>query len=143
LELAPERLHVVVSTRGEPELALPLRRARGTAAELGAEELRLDDDETAAVLRHVLGEGARKLDAEAVARRTEGWPAGVYLAALAAQAAPDAAEARDVSDYLRLELLDAQEDERLRSFLLETSVLERLGAPVCDVLLRRRDSGAT
>src|SRR4029078_7538249 len=64
LELAPERLHVVVSTRGEPELALPLRRARGTAAAIGAEELRLDADETAAVLRHVLGEGARKLDAE-------------------------------------------------------------------------------
>ena len=143
LELAPERLHVVVSTRGEPELALPLRRARGTAAELGAHELRLDADETAAILRDMLGEGARELDAEALVRRTEGWPAGVYLAALAAQAAPDADEARDVSDYLRLELLDAQGDERLRSFLLETSVLERLGAPVCDALLHRRDSGVT
>ena len=85
----------------------------------------------------------------AVARRTEGWPAGVYLAALAARAAPEPAEAlagfsgaaRDVSDYLRLELLDAQRDETLRSFLLETSVLERLSAPLCDALLRRRDSG--
>jgi LuxR family maltose regulon positive regulatory protein len=91
------------------------------------------------------------VDVAAVARRTEGWPAGVYLAALAARAAPVPAEAlagfsgaaRDVSDYLRLELLDAQRDATLRSFLLETSVLERLSAPLCDALLRRRDSGPT
>jgi ATP/maltotriose-dependent transcriptional regulator MalT len=139
LELAPETLHVVVSTRGEPELGLPLRRARGTVAELGARELGLDGDETAAVLRHVLGDRATDVDADAVARRTEGWPAAVYLAALAA---PDGDEARDVADYLRLELLGAQEEETLRAFLLETSVLERLTASVCDELLRRRDSAA-
>jgi LuxR family maltose regulon positive regulatory protein len=151
LELAPETLHVVVSTRGEPELALPLRRARGTAAELGAGELRLDRDETADVLRGTLGAAAIEVDADAVARRTEGWPAAVYLAALAAQAAQDPAEAiaafsgagRDVSDYLRLELLEAQRGDRLRMFLLETSVLERLTAPLCDALLHRRESGAT
>jgi ATP/maltotriose-dependent transcriptional regulator MalT len=151
LELAPETLHVVVSTRGEPELALPLRRARGTAAELGVRELRLDVVETAEVVRSALRGRVTDADAKALARRTEGWPAAVYLAALAAQAAPDAAEAlagfsgaaRDVSDYLRLELLDAQRDERLRSFLLETSVLERLTAPLCDELLHRRDSAAT
>jgi LuxR family transcriptional regulator, maltose regulon positive regulatory protein len=151
LELAPETLHVVVSTRGEPALGLALRRARGTAAELGAGELGLDGDETAAVLRSVLGAVARDVDTRAMAERTEGWPAAVYLAALSAQAAPDPAEAlacfsgaaRDVSDYLRLELLDAQPDEVLRSFLLETSVLERLTAPLCDAVLRRRDSGAT
>ena len=141
----------MVSTRREPDLALPLRRARGTAAELGAADLGLDCDETAAVLRSVLGAPATDVDVAAVARRTEGWPAGVYLAALAARTAPVPAEAlagfsgaaRDVSDYLRLELLDAQRDETLRSFLLETSVLERLSAPLCDVLLRRRDSGPT
>ena len=150
LELAPETLHVVVSTRCEPELGLPLRRARGTVTELGACELGLDGDETAAVLRGALGAGATEAAAQAVARRTEGWPAAVYLAALAAQAAPDPAEAlvsfsgaaRDVSDYLRLELLDAQRDEQLRWFLLETSVLERLTASLCDALLHRRDSGA-
>src|SRR5512133_52471 len=151
LDLAPETLHVVVSTRGEPELALPLRRAGGTAAELGVADLGLDCDETAAVLRSVLGAPATDADVAAVSRRTEGWPAGVYLAALAARAAPVPAEAlagfsgaaRDVSDYLRLELLDAQRDETLRSFLLETSVFERLSAPLCDALLRRRDSGPT
>lgn len=151
LEFAPETLRVVVSTRREPELGLPLRRARGTAAELDAGELRLDGDETAAVVRGALGAGATEVDAGAVARRTEGWPAAVYLAALAAQAAPDPARAvdgftgaaRDVSDYLRLELLEAQRDEELRSFLLETSVLEQLTAPLCDALLHRRDSGGT
>src|SRR3954451_7286255 len=150
LDLAPETLHVVVSTRGEPELALPLRRARGTVVELGATELSFDRDETTALLRRALGAAATDVDAAAVARRTEGWPAAVYLAALVAQAAPVPAEAlagfsgatRDLADYLRLELLDAQRDEALRSFLLETSVLERLSAPLCDALLGRRDSGA-
>jgi LuxR family maltose regulon positive regulatory protein len=79
------------------------------------------------------------VDAGAVAHRTEGWPAAVYLAALAA---PDVEEGRGVADYLRLELLDAQRDATLRLFLLETSVLERLSVPMCDELLRRRDSGA-
>jgi LuxR family maltose regulon positive regulatory protein len=150
LELAPDTLHVVVSTRGEPGLALPLRRAGGTAAELGTSELAFDEDETAAVLRRTLGEDTTDADSTGVARRTEGWPAGVYLAALAARAAADPAEAlasfsgsaRDVADYLRLELLDAQRDETLRSFLLESSVLERLSAPLCDALLHRRDSSA-
>jgi LuxR family maltose regulon positive regulatory protein len=143
LELAPETLHVVVSTRGEPDLALPLRRARGMVGELGAVDLRLDEGETAAVLRH----GA---DAASFARRTEGWPAAAYLGALAARNAADPVEAlrsfsgaeRDVADYLRLELLDPQPEE-LRTFLLETSLLERLTVPLCDALLVRRDAEAT
>jgi LuxR family maltose regulon positive regulatory protein len=150
LELVPEELHVVVSTRGEPELGLPLRRARGTVAELGARELALDENETASVLLGALGDRVTRLDVDGVIRCTEGWPAAVYLAALSALAAPDAGRAlaafsgagRDVSDYLRLELLDAQGDETLRSFLLQTSVLERVSAPLCDALLRRRDSAA-
>jgi LuxR family maltose regulon positive regulatory protein len=151
LELVPDTLRVIVSTRGEPDLALPLRRARGTVGELDADALRLDGDEMAAVLHGALGAGATEVDADALARRTEGWPAAVYLAALSAEAAEHPAEAvdgfsgaaRDVSAYLRLELLEAQRDERLRSFLLETSILERLNAPLCDASLHRRDSGAT
>jgi ATP/maltotriose-dependent transcriptional regulator MalT len=133
LDLAPETLHVVVSTRVAPELALPLRRARGAVSELGGDDLRLDEAETAAVLE---GTG---LDAAAVAERTEGWPAGVYLGALARSSTGS----REVSDYLRLELLDEQPDAELRSFLLETSLLERLTAPLCDAFLGRRDSEAT
>jgi LuxR family maltose regulon positive regulatory protein len=151
LDHAPETLHVVVSTRCEPELALPLRRVRGGVAELPADELRFDTDETAAVLGGILGGRTTTTDAAALAERTEGWPAGVYLAALAARAAPRPADAlacfsgasREVSDYLRLELLDAQPNDALRSFLLETSVLERLSGPLCDALLRRLDSAAT
>lgn len=143
LELAPETLHVVVSTRVAPDLALPRRRARGTVGELGAADLRLDEDETAAVLR-------QGVDAASFMRRTEGWPAAAHLGALAARAAADPDEAlrnfsgaaRDVSDYLRLELLDAQPDA-VRSFLLETSLLDRLTAPLCDALLQRHDAEAT
>jgi LuxR family maltose regulon positive regulatory protein len=146
LDLAPETLHVVISTRREPDLALPLRRARGTVAELAARDLRLDDSETAAVLGRALGSGA-DVDAAAFAERTEGWPAAAHLGAYAARTATRPTEALErfsgaqpeVSDYLRLELLDAQPDD-LRSFLLDTSVLERLTGPLCDALLHRQDS---
>lgn len=151
LDLAPDWLHVVVSTRCEPGLALPLRRVRGTVAELSTVDLGFDTGEIAAVVRRILGNSATVADAAALAERTEGWPAGVYLAALEARAALRPGDAlaafsgssRELSDYLRLELLDAQPNEMLRSFLLETSVLERLTAPLCDALLRRSDSGAT
>jgi LuxR family maltose regulon positive regulatory protein len=137
LDLAPDWLHVVVSTRCEPGLA---------NVDLG-----FDTGEIAAVVRRILGNSATVADAAALAERTEGWPAGVYLAALAARGALRPGDAlaafsgssRQLSDYLRLELLDAQPNEMLRSFLLETSVLERLTAPLCDALLRRSDSGAT
>jgi LuxR family maltose regulon positive regulatory protein len=142
LELVPETLHVVVSTRREADLALPLRRARGTLGELGSADLRLDEGETAAVLRHGAG-------AASFARRTEGWPVAAYLGALAARNAADRVDAlrsfsgadRDVADYLRLELLDPQPEE-VRRFLLETSLLERLTVPLCDALLVRRDAEA-
>ena len=151
LDLAPETLHVVISTRGEPDLALPLRRARGTVAELGAADLRLDDEETRAVLEAALGKGVTGEDAASFARRTEGWPAAAYLGALATRTAARPAEALgrfsgaqpEVSDYLRLELLETQPDDTLRSFLLDTSVLERLTGPLCDALLHRSDSEST
>lgn len=140
LDLAPETLHVVVSTRGVPDLGLPRRRARGTVGELGVADLRLSENETAAVLCHCG-------DAASFARRTEGWPAAAYLGALAARAAASPDESlrtfsgarREVSDYLRIELLEDQPDA-LRSFLLETSLLDRLTVPLCDALLQRRDS---
>lgn len=150
LDLAPETLHVVVATRAEPELELPLRRTRGVVAELSASDLRFDEPETAAVLQRSLGAAAAEVETADFVARTEGWPAAVYLGALAAQPAPRPAEAlagfsgaaRDVCDYLRLELLEAQPNDGLRSFLLETSVLERLSAPLCDAMLGRRDSEA-
>jgi LuxR family maltose regulon positive regulatory protein len=151
LDLAPEALHVVVSTRCLPELALPVRRARGAVAELSAADLALDAVETAAVLERTAEGDVADEDAAALAEHTEGWAAAVYLAALSARAAAQPSEAlarfsgaaHDVAEYLRLELLDAQPDDALRAFLLETSVLERLSAQLCDTLLRRRDSEST
>jgi LuxR family maltose regulon positive regulatory protein len=133
LDLAPEGLRVIVSSRAEPDLALALRRSRGAAGDLAASELLLDEEETGAVLAGTAGGRAACSDAAGLLERTEGWPAGVYLAALSGTS-------RDVEDYLRLELLDAQRDSALRSFLLETSVLERLTPALCDGLLLRRDS---
>jgi LuxR family maltose regulon positive regulatory protein len=148
LDLAPEQLHVIVSTRCEPELDMPLRRVRATVAELTARDLRLDPSETAAILQRTVGGITTDEDAAELSERVEGWPAGVYLAALSARGTSDPSAAitrfsgatREVSDYLRLELLDAQTDDVGRSFLLETSVLELLTPALCDQLLLRRDS---
>src|SRR5579862_336330 len=148
LDLAPEQLHMVVSTRCEPELDVPLRRVRATVAELTWRDLSLDRTETAAIPWRTTGGSTTAADAAELSERIEGWPAGAYLASLAARGASDPSEAlarfsgatREVSDYLRLELLEAQADDLLRSFLLETSVLEQLTPGLCDSLLRRRDS---
>ena len=150
LELAPEGLHVVLSTREEPDLRLALRRARGELGELRADDLRLSSAEVGEIVRRTSGLVLGAADAAELADRTEGWPAAVYLAALAARTSARPLDVlrcfsgarRDVADYLRAELLDRQPRESLRGFLLETSVLEQLSAPLCDALLRRRDSGA-
>jgi LuxR family maltose regulon positive regulatory protein len=150
LELLPETVHVVLSSRDEPALSLALRRSRGALGELRADDLRLDTAETIALVARTGGVTLDEADALELERRTEGWPAGIYLAALAVRTSQRPSElassfsgaAREVADYLRAELLDVQPGESVRTFLLATSVLEQLSAPVCDLLLRRDDSQA-
>ena len=129
---------VAVTSRGEVWLNLARRRSRGGLLEIGTRQLEFDADEAAQLLA---GAGA-DLGSEAVAellRRTEGWPAGLYLAALALRDGPWEAGAleafsgddRFVADYLRLEILDRAPEEA-RRFLTRTSVLDQLCAPLCD-----------
>lgn len=151
LELVPETFHLVLATRREPQLGLALRRARGALGELRVHDLGFAPAETAAVVARTAGTAAAADALAELDARTEGWPAGAYLAALAARgfARPDetlagfSGASRDVGDYLRAELLDAQPDDDTRDFLLRSSVLEILSAPLCDRLLRREDSQAT
>ena len=137
----PPQLHLVLSTRADPALPLSRLRARGDLVEVRAADLRFDDEEAAAYLNDLNDLG---LPADAVAAlesRTEGWVAALQLAALSLQGRADAAgfidrfagDDRFVVDYLVDEVLDRQPDD-VRRFLLDTAVLDRLTAPLCEAV---------
>ena len=136
VEHRPAGICVVLASRSDPPLALARLRARGQLAELRAAEMRFTPGEAAALLRHTAAGSSLALPDESVAAlaaRTEGWAAGLQLAALSLRGHPDVAgfmaaftgSHRYVLDYLAEEVLERQ-SEQLRTFLLETSVLERL-----------------
>ncbi|HET8624308.1 MAG TPA: LuxR C-terminal-related transcriptional regulator, partial [Gemmatimonadales bacterium] len=141
LERLPSGLRLVLASRADPPLPLARLRARGQLAELRATELRFSLDETAALLREATGFDLPTAAIAALQERTEGWVAGVQLAALSLQGHPDpagfiatfAGSNRFVLDYLTEEVLSRQPEQVVR-FLLETSVLERLSGPLCDAV---------
>ena len=148
LDHVPEGSQVVVSCREEPPLPLARLRAQGRLLEIGADELRLNAEEAATLLRNA----SVDLDDSAVAEltdRTEGWAAGLYLAALSLRAGGSAADGawtfggddRFVADYLRLELLSRLTAEDVQ-FLTRSSVLDRMCGGLCDAVLGRHDSAA-
>ena len=146
LDHLPVGLRLVLTSRSDPPLPLARLRARGQLAELRAGELRFTPDEAAALLREATGPGLPGAAAAALATRTEGWAAGLQLAALSLRGQPDPAgfvatfsgSHRYILDYLTGEVLQRQ-PEPVRTFLLETSVLERLSGPLCDAVTGRTD----
>ncbi|MFF5287907.1 LuxR C-terminal-related transcriptional regulator [Paractinoplanes globisporus] len=149
----PPGLHVVMASRTDPPLPLARWRARGRLAELRADVLRFTGEEAADLLRGAVGPdlnaGLGDDAVAALATRTEGWAAGLQLAALSLLGTPDVASFvatfsgshRYVLDYLTEEVLTNQ-PEPVREFLLETSVLERLSGPLCDAVTGRVDGQA-
>jgi len=139
----------VLASRADPPLPLARLRARGQLAELGAADLRFTAGEAAALLAAALGTELPAAALAALEDRTEGWAAGLQLAALSLRGHRDPAgivagfsgSRRYVLDYLAEEVLDGQPPE-LRAFLLETSVLERLSGPLCDAVTGRADGQA-
>ena len=142
IEHRPPGLHLVLASRSDPPLALARLRGRNQLAELRAAELRFTADEAAALLRQGAAESGVALPETAVAAlaaRTEGWAAGLQLAALSLRGQPDAAgfvaaftgSHRFILDFLAEEVLEQQSDQ-VRTFLLETSVLERLSGELCE-----------
>jgi LuxR family transcriptional regulator, maltose regulon positive regulatory protein len=142
----PPQLHMLIASRTDPPLPLPGLRAQGRLGEFRAADLRFSPHEAAVFLRDVWGLDLPAGAVAALEDRTEGWVAGLQLAALSLQGRADTArfmEAftgshRFVLDYLSQEVLERQ-PEQLRTFLLETSVLERLCGPLCDAVGRRGD----
>src|SRR3954447_22316533 len=150
----PPQVTLAMTTRADPPLPLARLRARGELLEIRAADLRFTEAEACAFLNDVMGLELDLRHVAALEQRTEGWAAGLQLAALSARSRPDAAggvddfvaaftgTSRFVLDYLVEEVLDAQPGD-VRSFLLDTSVLGELSGPLCDALTRRTDGQST
>jgi LuxR family maltose regulon positive regulatory protein len=149
LDRLPPGLRLVLASRADPPLPLARLRARGQLTELRAADLRFTLEETASFLREATGLDLPAASVAALQDRTEGWAAGLQLASLSLQGHADpagfvatfAGSHRYVLDYLTGEVL-ARQSEQVVSFLLETSVLDRLCGPLCDAVTGRTDSQA-
>src|SRR4030095_588402 len=136
VEHLPPTLQLVLSTRSDPPLPLARLRARDELRELHAADLRFTEEEAAAFLNDRAEVQLSPGDLATLHQRTEGWPAGLQLAALTLKGAPDpgvrvatfTGSHRHVIDYLGTELLHAQ-PPATQAFLRHTSVLQRLSAP--------------
>ena len=148
IERLPANVRLVVSTRSDPAIGVARLRARGLLTEVRARELAFTVDETRElVVREGIGLSSDSV--ELLVDRTEGWPAGLYLAALWLRDLGDpdggvrefAGSARQVGDYLADEVLMALAPDT-RDFLVRTSVLARFTPELCDAVLGREDSVA-
>ena len=146
VERLPPQMHLVVSTRADPPWPLARWRARNDVIELRTDDLRFTPSEVAGFLADVMGLDLSPDDIALLGARTEGWIAGLQLAALSMQGRDAGSFVRAFSgghrfilDYLVQEVLDRQSDD-IQEFLLQTSVLERVTASLCDALTGRNDS---
>lgn len=149
--LERESMHttLVISSRMDPALPLGRLRAGGKLLELRASDLSLTRDESTELLNGVLGLNLGDRALEVLHARTEGWPAGLYLAYLSMRDSKDRqrfidefrGSNRHVADYLTEVVVDSL-DEATREFLLATSILDRMSGPLCDAITERQGSSA-
>jgi LuxR family maltose regulon positive regulatory protein len=144
----PAGAQLLVASRARPPLPVALLRAQGRVVELGTAELAMDRQEARSVLEDA-GVGLDDAEVDELLARTEGWPVGLYLAALAHKAggsrhhpwAGFTGDDRFMADYLWSELLSQLPPERV-AFLTRTAVLERMSGPLCDAVLDTIGSSA-
>ena len=149
IDHAPPGFQLVLASRTEPALPVAALRAHGELLELRADDLRFTCEEADAFLNGRLGLGLAREDVDGLVGRAEGWPAGLYLAALSLQQAADrhtlvrrfGGSNRHVIDFLVTEVLEAH-DLPAQALMVRTSVLERLSGPLCDAVLEQEGSGA-
>ena len=155
LEQMPACMHLVISTRADPPLPLSRLRVQGELVELRVSDLRFSSEEIASFLNLCIVKQISTTDKVELEARTEGWIAGLQLAALAMQSLVEKSSGVDdhlstfvhrlsgsnrfIMDYLVEEVLQRQ-SEKLRTFLLQTSILEPLTASLCDAVTGRNDS---
>jgi len=149
VEHMPPAMHLVITTREDPALPLARLRARNQLTEVRVADLRFTEDEAADFLNQVMGLNLSAEDIAALEARTEGWVAGLQLAALSMQghASRDTTEFicsfsganQFVLDYLLEEVLKKQ-PEALQGFLLSTSILNRLNASLCNAVTQSENA---
>ena len=147
LDHAPFRLHLVLLSRTDPPLPISRLRVRGDIVELRAADLRFSRGESKTFLNHVMSLDLTPDQITALETRTEGWIAGLHLAALAMQDRQDidgfvrafTGSHRFILDYLVDEVF-YQQPEPIREFLLKTSVLERMNAELCEAVTGESNS---
>jgi LuxR family maltose regulon positive regulatory protein len=140
-EHAPPKLHIVIISRSDPPLGLARLRVAGQLVEIRMDHLRFSEEEASQFLEKATGVRLSKKNISLLNERTEGWIAGLQMAAISLQGSSDAAafvaafagSHRYVFDYLLEQVLNRQTPE-VREFLLLTSVLERLSVPLCDAV---------
>lgn len=145
----PPQMHLVITTREDPSLPIPRLRARNQLTEIRAADLRFTLTEVAEFLNQAMGLDLSAEDVAALDKRTEGWIAGLQLAALSMKVQEDihgfiqafAGDHRYIVDYLVEEVLRRQ-PEPVRNFLLQTSILDRLSGPLCDAVTAQTGSKA-
>jgi LuxR family transcriptional regulator, maltose regulon positive regulatory protein len=149
LDHLPPQMHVMITSRSDPPLPLARWRARRQLIEIRAADLRFTPAEAAAFLNRVMGLNLSAAEIAALETRTEGWIAGLQLAALSMQGHDDVegfirsftGSHAYIIDYLAEEVVQRQSAD-LQSFLLHTSILDRICGPLCDVVLERTGSQA-
>jgi LuxR family maltose regulon positive regulatory protein len=142
LENLPPQMHLMIATRADPPLPIPRLRGRGQLVELYQSDLRFTSEEAAEFLNRAMGLDLSEGDVAALEKRTEGWIAGLQMAALSMRGRTDigafvrafAGSHRYIFDYLGEEAL-RQQPEDVSQFLLQTAILDRLTAPLCDAVL--------
>jgi LuxR family maltose regulon positive regulatory protein len=147
LDNLPGQIHLILATRSDPPLPLARIRSQNLVSELRAADLSFTDDETADLFSKSLDLQLSARDIQLIETRTEGWAAGLQLAALSLQGRQDPSDFikgfkgdnRYIADYLTEEVLNRQ-PEHLRIFLLQTSILERLCGPLCDAVTGQENS---
>lgn len=146
----PQTFHLVLSTRTEPPFPLAAMRARGELLELRSEDLQFTTGEADDFLNGHLGLGLGPEDLGDLVECTEGWPAGLYLAALSLRGSAHrraliktfVPSNRHVVDFLVTEVLEAH-DPPAQALMMRSSILERLSGPLCDAVTEQQESGAT
>jgi LuxR family maltose regulon positive regulatory protein len=141
LDHLPPQMHLIITTRQDPQLPLPRLRARGQLIEVRAADLRFTNTEAAKFLNEVMGLALSAENIATLEDRTEGWIAGLQLAALSMQGQQDlagfirafAGDHRYIVDYLVEEVLQRQPPP-VRNFLLQTSILKRLNGSLCEAV---------
>ena len=146
IEHLPPQAHLVITTREDPAFPLARLRVRGQLSELRVKDLRFTTSEAAEFLNERMGLNLSEDDIAALESRTEGWIAGLQLAALSMQGRSDTARFIQaftgshhfILDYLVEEVLQRQ-PAPIRSFLLQTSILQRLSGSLCDAVTQQAD----